>query len=293
MMQPAPGGLRGAELGEMEQRSTHVATILGVALLGAYFVLDTRPLVDGLHHAALFGREDLESIWAYINTLDTGLTVAAIVGVLFVSGAGLPMPEDIPLTFTGILLSLPQTSEYFGGFVPALLAIGALIYLSIICGDLIAYSLGRRFGSDIANWPFLRRALSPKRRARLERWFAKYGNWAVFLGRMMAGVRFVTFVSAGIARMPVHRFVVFDSLASLVTVPAWIFLGYVIGTHFDQLMVWMSRVNTTTWIVAATGIIAFFVVRKVLKRRKEQRQAAKTPSDGVSTPSDGVNTQSD
>jgi membrane protein DedA with SNARE-associated domain len=199
--------------------------------------------------------------------------------VLFVSGAGLPMPEDIPLTFTGILLSLPQTAEYFGGFVPALLTLGALIYLSIICGDLIAYSMGRRFGKDIATWPLLRRALSPKRRARLERWFAKYGNWAVFIGRMMAGVRFVTFVSAGIARMPIHRFVIFDTLASLVTVPAWIFLGYVIGTHFDQLMVWMSRINTTTWIVAATGIIAFFVVRKILRRRKEQRQALETQSD--------------
>lgn len=261
----------------MEQHGTHLATILGLALVGVLLLLDARPLVDGIHGAAIFDREGLESIWAYINTLDTGLTVAAIVGVLFVSGAGLPMPEDIPLTFTGILLSLPQTADYFGGFIPATITIGALIYLSIICGDLIAYSMGRRFGKGIANWRGLRRALSPKRLARLERWFARYGNWAVFIGRMMAGVRFVTFVSAGIARMPVHRFIIFDTLASLVTVPAWIFLGYVIGTHFDKLMVWMSRINTTTWIVAATGIVAFFVVRRVLKRRKERRLEAAGP----------------
>ena len=155
-----------------------------------------------------------------------------------------------------------------------------LIYISIIAGDLIAYSMGRRFGKDIATWPGLRRALSPERRARLERWFARYGNWAVFLGRMMAGVRFVTFVSAGIARMPVHRFVVFDSLASLVTVPAWIFLGYIIGTHFDRLMVWMSRINTTTWIVAATGIGSFFVVRTILNRRKERKRTAAEGQSG-------------
>jgi membrane protein DedA with SNARE-associated domain len=264
----------------MEQRRTHIATVLGLALVAGIAAIGPRPLVDGLHSAALFGRGDLEAIWAYINTLDTGLTIAAIVGVLFVSGAGLPMPEDIPLTFTGILLSLPQTAEHFGGFVPALLAIGSLIYISIIGGDLIAYSMGRRFGKDIATWPGLRRALSPKRRARLERWFARYGNWAVFLGRMMAGVRFVTFVSAGIARMPVHRFVIFDSLASLVTVPAWIFLGYIIGTHFDRLMVWMSRINTTTWIVAATGIVSFFVVRTILKRRKERKRTAAEGQSG-------------
>ncbi len=97
-------------MGEMEQRSIPVATILGLALVGAFLVLDARPLVDGLQRAALFGREDLESIWAYINTLDTGLTVAAIVGVLFVSGAGLPMPEDIPLTFTGPLSALRSSA---------------------------------------------------------------------------------------------------------------------------------------------------------------------------------------
>jgi membrane protein DedA with SNARE-associated domain len=258
----------------MEQRSIHVATVMGLALTGAALLLDIRPLLDGIQGAAILDRSDLESIWAYINTLDTGLTVAAIVGVLFVSGAGLPIPEDIPLTFTGILLSLPHTADYFGGFVPAIMTLAVFLYLAIVCGDLIAYSMGRRFGEGIANWPLLRRALSEKRRARLERWFARYGNWAVFLGRMMAGVRFVTFVSAGIARMPVHRFVIFDSLASLVTVPAWVCLGYVIGTHFDQLMVWMSRVNTTTWIVAGMGILTFFMVRKTLRRRKERRRQA-------------------
>ena len=258
-------------------RSVRLATILGLTLVVCALALDPRGPGDGLWEAALIDRSDLEGIWAFINTLDTGLTFATIVGVLFISGAGLPVPEDIPLTFTGILLSLPKTAEYFGGFVPALMTVGILIYISIICGDLIAYGMGRRFGPGLATWPGLRHALSPKRRARLERWFARYGNWAVFIGRMMAGVRFVTFVSAGIARMPVHRFVIFDTLASLVTVPAWIFLGYIIGTHFDRLMVWMSRINTTTWIVAALGIVAFLVARKILQRRKERRKERSSP----------------
>jgi len=252
-----------------------IALLLSLALVLPVMLLDSQPLSPGVREAALFDRESLEAVWAWISALDTGLTVAAIFGVLFVSGAGLPIPEDIPLTFTGILLSLPHTADAFGGFVPALLILGLLLYTAIISGDLIAYGMGRRFGGDLAAWPVLRRALSPRRRARMERWFARYGNWAVFLGRMMAGVRFVTFVSAGIARMPVHRFVVFDSLASLVTVPAWVLLGYVIGTHFDQLVVWMSRVNTTTWVVAAAGVVAFFIIRRSLRRSRERRRAAR------------------
>ncbi|MFH1530912.1 MAG: DedA family protein [Pseudomonadota bacterium] len=263
-----------------EQRSIHGATILGLVLVSALLLLEVRPLLDEVRGAALLDREALESIWTYINTLNTGFTFAVLFAVLFVSGAGIPIPEDLPLTFTGILLSLPQTAAYFGGFIPALVTTGSMIYISIITGDLVAYWLGHRFGRDIASWRGLRRALSPKRLARLERWFARYGNWAVFLGRMMAGVRFVTFVSAGIARMPVHRFVIFDTLASLITVPAWIYLGYMIGTHFDRLKVWMGRVNTTTWIIAAAGILAFFVVRKILQRRRERETEANPPQSG-------------
>lgn len=280
-MQPVPEGVTpGGYLESMGPRNIRIATILGAVLVLVALVVSAEPLTGGFCGASLFDREGLQSIWAYINTLDTGLTIGVIFLVLFVSGAGLPIPEDIPLTFTGILLSLPQTANHFGGFIPALISIGVTIYSAIICGDLIAYSLGRKFGADIATWPGLRIALSPRRLARLERWFAKYGNWAVFLGRMMAGVRFVTFVSAGIARMPTHRFILFDSLASLVTVPAWIALGYVIGTHFDKLLVWMSRVNTTTWIVLGTAVLAFFVVRWFLRRRKEKR------GDGASSQSD-------
>ena len=260
------------ELGQT--RSVRLVTITGLALMGLALILDTRSLLDGYHAGAFIDREDLESLWTAIGALDPVYTLAAIFGVLFVSGAGLPIPEDIPLTFTGILLSLPQTVERFGGPVPAIITVGLITYTAIITGDLIAYTLGRRFGNDIATWPLLRLALSPKRRARLERWFARYGNWAVFLGRMVAGVRFVTFVSAGIAKMPVHRFVLFDSLASLVTVPAWIFLGYMIGTHFDQLLVWMSRVNTTTWVVLGVGAVAFFVVRRIMRRQRKTRRAA-------------------
>ncbi len=267
----------------MEHRHTRrvcLATVIGLGLLGLALVLDAEPLLNGIRAGSLLDREDLKSLWATISTLDPVYTLAVISAVLFFSGAGVPIPEDLPLTFTGILLSLPQTVDRFGGPAPSIITIGLITYAAILSGDLIAYTLGRRFGNDIATWPLLRLALSTKRRARLERWFARYGNWAVFLGRMVAGVRFVTFVSAGIAKMPVHRFVLFDSLASLVTVPAWIFLGYMIGTHFDQLLVWMSRVNATTWLVLGIGVVAFFVVRGIMRRRRKSRNvAAEVQSD--------------
>lgn len=217
--------------------------------------------------AELISKETMAHLWDVVVNLDINLALLAIFGLLFLAGCGLPLPEDIPLTFSGILLAQPQVQAHFPNMAVAVLVIGAGSYLSIISGDLVAYYLGHRFRDSLATWPVLRLALSPKRRAKMNRWFSKYGNGTVFLGRMVAGVRFVTFVSAGMANMRVSRFIMFDSLAALVTVPAWIFLGFMLGTHFDKILVWMSRVSTTTWIVVAAAVIIGVVVRLVMKKK--------------------------
>ncbi|MBM4371187.1 MAG: DedA family protein [Deltaproteobacteria bacterium] len=264
--------------GGRQRGDVRTATALGIGLVVLAVLAGGEPLVPWLREAALLDSGDLERLWATLSTLPTGSTLAVIFGILFISGIGLPLPEDIPLTFTGILLSLPATATFFGGFEIAVAVISFSIGLAILSGDLIAYGMGRRFGNDLATWPGLRLALRPKRRARLEHWFARYGNWAVFFGRMVAGVRFVTFVSAGIARMPVTRFLFYDGLAAAITVPFWMVLGYLIGTHFDRLIVWIGRVNTTTWVAAAVGLLVLLILRVVVRRRRARRAEPAPPA---------------
>ena len=108
---------------------------------------------------------------------------------------------------------------------------------------------------------------------RLDRWFRKFGSWTVFFGRMVAGIRFVTFAVAGMSGMPVRKFILFDSLAALVTVPAWIILGYVVGTHFGQILEFMSTVSTTTWIVLGACLALFFLYKLIRRKRKNAEVA--------------------
>lgn len=215
--------------------------------------------------AALLSADKLEGLWASISGISPEIAILIIFALLFLAGCGLPMPEDIPLTFSGIFLGLPAFQEAFGGFWGAVAVVGATAYTSILSGDLVAYCLGKRYGKSIARIPPFKWAMSEKRIARLDRWFRKFGNATVFFGRMVAGVRFVTFVMAGMARMPLSRFIMFDSLAALITVPAWVILGYVVGTHFRQIIDWMSTLNRTTWIAAGT-VLALFVIYKLYKR---------------------------
>jgi membrane protein DedA with SNARE-associated domain len=219
--------------------------------------------------ASLVTTENLESLWLSLNAMDPVVALSIVFVLLFLAGCGLPMPEDIPLTFSGILLGLPRTQETFGGLWGAVAVVGILCYSSIILGDLVAYWLGKRYGRTISKYPPFRWAMPVHRIERLDRWFAKFGSWTVFFGRMVAGIRFVTFAMAGMTKMPLRKFILMDSVAALITVPAWIILGYVVGTHFEQIIEWMSTVSTTTWIILATALALFFLYKLLRRKRKK------------------------
>lgn len=224
--------------------------------------------------ASLITAETLEHLWQHVNSIDPMLAMLVVFVLLFLAGCGLPMPEDIPLTFSGILLGLPTTQVAFGGLFNSILLVGVLCYTSILAGDLVAYELGRRYGRTLSRYRPFKWAMPERRIARLDRWFEKFGNWTVFFGRMVAGIRFVTFATAGMTRMPLRKFILFDSLAALVTVPAWIILGYILGTHFSQIVEWMSRISTTTWIILG-ALATVFVIYKLYRswaRRRSGRQ---------------------
>jgi membrane protein DedA with SNARE-associated domain len=227
--------------------------------------------------AALISADKLEVWWASISGISPEVAILTIFILLFLAGCGLPLPEDIPLTFAGIFLGLPNFQLAFGGFWGAVAVVALACYTSILTGDLVAYTLGKKYGKSIAKVPPFSWAMTEKRMARLDRWFGKFGNATVFFGRMVAGVRFVTFVMAGVARMPMSRFIMFDSLAALITVPAWIVLGYVVGTHFKQIIDWMSTLNRTTWIFAGVTLVLLIVYK--LYKRYRGRKAADTPTD--------------
>lgn len=220
---------------------------------------------------SLFAPETLESIWQALHSIDPQWALLAVFVVLFSSGCGLPLPEDIPLTFTGIMLGLKPVQAEFGGFWPALILVALVSYTSIITGDLVAYWLGKTYGRKLVRVRPFKWALTPKRLRRLDHWYDKFGNWTVFLGRMVAGVRFVTFFTAGMTRLAVTRFVLFDSLAALLTVPIWIGLGLAVGTHFQEIGVWMGKIGSGVWITLGV-LVGLFVTWKLVRKLLNRKQ---------------------
>jgi membrane protein DedA with SNARE-associated domain len=191
---------------------------------------------------------------------------ATVVILLFLSGVGLPLPEDIPLTIAGFT-TIKQAQDQF---VPAhYLTTFVTVVIPILLGDLIAYALGRRFGLGLTERiGLLRRVLSAPRVARVRRWFDRYGGFAVFLGRQVAGVRFVTFFTAGSMHMPIPRFLGFDFLGCVVSVPIWLALGTFASRYGEiWLHAAMSRASHTILLAVVLLVVALAVVTKLRSGR--------------------------
>ncbi len=190
----------------------------------------------------------------------------AIVLLLLLAGVGLPLPEDIPLTLTGFTVA-QQTN---GQFVPGHFLMAFLVVLApILGGDLIAYWLGRRFGLGLGHRiAFFRRVITPPRLARVQAWFTRYGSFAVFLGRQVAGVRFVTFFTAGAMRMPVPTFIAFDVLGCTVSVPIWFTLGALASVYGEG---WLRQAMSTashTILAVVVALLMLLVLMTWLRKRR-------------------------
>lgn len=102
---------------------------------------------------------------------------------------------------------------------------------------------------------------------RADRWFERWGTWAVFFGRMVPLVR--TFVSypAGISRMPMGRFLVYSTLGSLPWNAALIYAGFVVGENYDQIEAAIKPYEYVIYVVVL-AIVAAVVIRWLLGKRR-------------------------
>src|SRR5262249_34623869 len=115
--------------------------------------------------------------------------------VVVLGNIGLPVPEETDLVVAGYLVWVGRLQW------PPLLALGRA---SPGMGDNIGYWIGRRYGRSGLKRVAPR--LGIERLARAERFVARYGLLAVFVGRFVAGLRVLTGPLAGAMGLPFGRF---------------------------------------------------------------------------------------
>lgn len=134
-----------------------------------------------------------------------------------------PIPTLAVFPTAGFLAS--QQGIPLIGVIPMILlgAIGATIGTSAIY--LIALKLGRAVLLRYLKYV----KVSESKLKRVEIWFEKYGDKAVFLGRMVPVMREMISVPAGLLKMRIPKFVLYTFAGSLIWATGTILAGYYFG----------------------------------------------------------------
>ena len=158
---------------------------------------------------------------------------------------GFVIPGEIAVVLGGVLAS--RGTVRLGSVIAA--AVGGAIL-----GDLIGYSVGRRYGAALLERRF------PKKWPPVRDWLARRGAPAVFFGRTTAFLRAVVPTAAGAAKMPLPRFLFWNVLGGVSWGAGFTLLGYVAGEGYETALHWAGRGSLALLILIA--VVALFALVK-------------------------------
>ncbi len=178
-------------------------------------------------------------------------------GVMF-ENAGLPVPGETILVFAGFLA--------YHGELQLARAIGTAI-LGATVGDSLGYCLGRFGGVSLVekyrkHFPFFFCRFD-----RAQALFLKHGQWAVFIGRFITGLRMFAGPLAGTFRMRYPRFLFFNFSGAVGWATTFGCVGFILGNSWEGLVRFVHRLHRATLVAVAAGL-AIGVIIYVVRRRK-------------------------
>jgi membrane protein DedA with SNARE-associated domain len=188
-------------------------------------------------------------------------TYAGLFLVLVLCGLGLPVPEELPLLTAGFLVYRGIT-QY-----PITLAIS---FVGVMAGDNSLFFLGRRFGTGLLRYLGLARPRTRRRIERLETFMDRHGHMAIFYARFLTGVRALIYLTAGSAGVTLRRFIVYDTLGAIISVPLAVSLGYFFGDQIDLATRYLGGLDRLV-LLATMACIIFYGSYLLLEAGEDDR----------------------
>ncbi len=172
----------------------------------------------------------IESLTPYLEHF----THAGVFLLLFLSSFGLPIPEEVTLVAAGLLV-------HQGVVAPGwLLAAGVA---GVLTGDVVVYTLGRRYGEGILRHRILAEWLTPDVLMRIGELERRYGVLALVAARFLPGLKTAAMLAAGLFGTPLRRFLMADVIGGIGSVSAWLGLGYLFADHLEDAVSAVDRLH--------------------------------------------------
>jgi membrane protein DedA with SNARE-associated domain len=203
----------------------------------------------------------LAAISGFIIATISVLGYGGIILLMAIESACIPLPSEVIMPFSGFLV-------FDGRFNLWLIALAGAV--GCVLGSAVAYWVGMYGGRPLIERYGKYILISHHDLDLADRWFKKYGDWAIFFSRLLPVVRTYISFPAGIARMRFGHFVLYTFLGSF---PWCLGLGYIglkMGQNWDSLKKYFHGAD---YIIAALIIIGIvWWIWRHLKNRKKYVQ---------------------
>ena len=209
----------------------------------------------------------------YLSTLGPVLPYLAIICFLALTGAGLPIPEEVPIVAAGVLASGAHPDMKLNVTIAFVCCvIGALL------GDTLVYAAGRLLGrSFFRRHKWYAMMMHEDREKQMEDLINRHGLKVFFVARFMIGIRAPVYMAAGVMRVPLARFLLVDGIAATVVVGLVFGLSYHYGEQIAGLLVREFSIAMTVLGIGAvlTALVVYF-----WRRRRRQPPSINGPAGG-------------
>jgi membrane protein DedA with SNARE-associated domain len=182
-----------------------------------------------------------------------------LAGVFLLSALGsacIPIPSEVVMLFSGFNVALGHYS---------LLAATVAGVAGNVAGSWVAWGVGYFGRIELVERHGAKLHITPRQLALSDRWFARHGEIAVLVGRVLPLVRAFISLPAGVARMPFWRFTVLTAIGSIPWCLGLAFAGQQARHDWTH---WKDALHYVDYVVIA--LVAVGALALVVRRRRNR-----------------------
>lgn len=135
-----------------------------------------------------------------------------------------------------------------------------------VVGCTLLYGFARKMGAEHLKAYSKRHgrwfAISPDDIDKTQKWFDRYGGWAVFGFRLVPGMRSLISIPAGVSGMPLLPFLLYTTIGSAFWTAFLTAIGVFLGKQFHQAETILGPISTAV----ITGLLIWYIYKVVTNR---------------------------
>lgn len=170
-----------------------------------------------------------------------------------------PVPSEVVMPFAGYLALQGRFAFWTAALVSG---IGSLF------GSLLSYLMGAYLGR-----PFVLKfgrylLLEEEHLEWTEKWFKKQGSKTIFISRFVPVVRHLISIPAGIAKMPLQKFILYTFAGATLWNSILLYAGFKLGEHWDKIHEYSREID-----IIFVAFVLLFLIYFVWKHHKKRKNA--------------------